>query len=131
MILDTITAAALAIAGSTIGLREIMLSPQNETFPKAPWLLRGPMFLMAVGLAAMAYLFWSDRSIMGPYAGRAAEFVAGLSGAAAFYNVAMLINVVRQRYRPEVWRRLERAQAIVKASCAKGHLRPAPLVRRG
>lgn len=123
MILDQAAAVLAGVAGFSLGVREIVLSPRNETFPQAPCLVRLSMFVLSAALAAMAIVFWSAVGPL-PYAGRAEVLLVLVLATQAVANVVLLVNLLRQRYRPEVWRRLNKATAIVKASCGeRGGLR--------
>lgn len=117
MTLDLITAMLLGGAALFTGLREIALSPRNESFPKAPGPVRLAMFIFAVMLAGGAMLFWGSVSVAGDYAGQASGPVVAFALGLALYQSVMLANLIRQRYRPEVWRRLNRASETVRRSC--------------
>jgi hypothetical protein len=117
MNLDLITAVLLGLAGFATGLRQIILSPRNQTFPKAPEFVRSVMFIVAVSLAGGAMLFFGHISRPGFYAGEAAGPVSLFALGLLIYNAALLYNILRQRYSPEVWARLNRITETVKNSC--------------
>jgi hypothetical protein len=128
MNLDLITALLLALAGFSIGVRQIVLSPRNSTYPPAPPLVRAAMFAFAVVLGGSAMLFYGEQEVAGSFAGHAAALVAWIIAGVAAYNAVMLVNILRQRYPAEVWRRLNRAADTVKRSCPERKFGvPAPL----
>jgi len=128
MNLDLITALLLALGGFSIGLRQIVLSPRNLTYPAAPPHVRAAMFGFAVALGGASVLFWGHADTPPEYAGEAAGIVALLVGGVALYNLVMAVNVLAQRYPPDVWRRLNRATETVKRSCPeKKFAVPAPI----
>lgn len=117
MTINQFTALALALCGFMIGLRQIMLSPQNVTFPCAPLSVRIAMFLAAAAVGGLATLFLGHPT---PYAGAAAVPVASFVAIMAFYNSIMAWNVVTQRLNPGIWRRIERAQAVARRKDKNG-----------
>jgi hypothetical protein len=128
MNLDLFTAALLALAGFSLGFRQIVLSPRNSTYPPAPPFVRLAMFVFAAAMAGAAVLFWGHANTPPEFAGQAAGIVAALSFGVAIYNAVMLVNILRQRYPAEVWRRLNRAADTVKRSCPDRKFAvPAPL----
>jgi hypothetical protein len=128
MNLDLITAVLLALGGFSIGMRQIVLSPRNATYPPAPSFVRFAMFVFAAMLAGSAVLFFGEQEVAGAYAGKAGWLVVVLAAAAAAYNATMLVNILGQRYPAEVWRRMNRAAATVKRSCPERKFSvPAPL----
>lgn len=131
MSINLFTAVMLAVGGFTIGLRQIMLSPKNSTFPCAPVGVRIAMFLAAVTVGGIAVLFLGHAQ---DYAGSAAVPVSVLAAVMAFYNTIMAWNVVAQRLPPGVWLRLDRAQARVRAPAVPrglDHRGLGPRVHRG
>lgn len=128
MTLDLFTAALLALAGFSIGMRQIVLSPRNSTYPPAPAGVRAAMFVFAVLLAGAALLFYGEHGIPGAFAGQAAGLMLVIAAAIALYNAIMLANILGQRYPAYVWRRLNRAAETVKRSCPERQFAvPAPL----
>lgn len=122
MTINLLTALLLALAGFTLGLRQIFLDPRNATFPCAPAGVRMLMFLGAGALGGLAVLFWGHSSR--PYAGEAAAPIAVLAGLLAIYFSAMVINVLAQRWPSRVWDRINAYDARVRASSrADGPLR--------
>jgi hypothetical protein len=119
MNVDAITALLLAAGGFALGLREIMLSPANASFPKAPAAVRGAMFIFAASIAGGALMFGQAALEPGDYAGAGAMSVLMLSIGHAAYQITLTLNVYGQRYRPEVWARLNRAADVVKRSCVR------------
>lgn len=114
MTINLITALFLAIGGFCLGLREILLDPKNSTFPCAPKSVRLAMFLGALAMAFLAVRFFlaGDR----PFAGDAANVVAGVAGVLAIYKVVMLANLLGQRLPVGVWPRLERIEDHARAA---------------
>jgi len=126
--LDLITALLLAVAGFSIGFRQIVLSPRNSTYPPAPRLVRLAMFVFAAFCGGAAVMFHGGIDLPGDYAGRASGVVAIFVFGVATYNGVMLFNILLQRYPAEVWRRLNRAAETVKKSCPERKFAvPAPL----
>lgn len=121
MTINQLTAVLLGLAGFALGLRQIILSPKNITFPCAPETIRVAMFIGAVTLAFMAALFYGHDQ---PYAGQAANPVAVLAGIFALYNAAMLWNVLTQRLPPGVWDRLNRVERRARNSPMRAHVEP-------
>lgn len=113
MTVNVFTAIVLALAGFSLGIREIVLSPRNETFPCAPLAVRLAMFIAAAALCGAAVLFGNERE---PYAGDAAVPVAFVSSVMALYNVIMCLNLLGQRYQPSVWKRINRVQVLARQS---------------
>lgn len=105
MSVNLLTAILLGVAGFSVGLRQIILSPDSPSFPCAPRAVRVAMFLAAVCLAGAAMLFLGHPH---PFAGQAASAVAVISGILALYNVVMVWNVMVQRYPPSIWKRMDR-----------------------
>jgi hypothetical protein len=122
---DLITAILLAVAAACAFLREIVLSPANGTFPKAPVPVRGAIYLAAAALAGLSMAFAASVAQDGDYAGRAAGPVALAAFALAVYHGVLLFNLCAQRYDTAVWARLNRINDQIKASC------PEPARRRG
>ena len=114
MTINLLTAILLGAAGFSLGLRQILLSPRNATFPCAPFAVRLAMFIGAAALGYMAVRFGSEGD--GPYAGQAGQTVAILAGLMALYFGAMLLNVLAQRFPAPVWRRINAFEAKVKSS---------------
>ncbi len=127
MTLNTLTAIALFLSGLAMAMRQITLSPDHESFPRAPWLVRTAMFTLAAAMFAGAIMFRGAPAGV-DYAGAAALPVMVFACLTASFNLVMLANVARQRYRPEVWRRLHRAHRVVRDSCIEpaGRRQPAP-----
>lgn len=117
MNLDLIGAILAGLAGFALGLRQIMLSPAHITFPAAPGVVRASMFVFALALAGMSALYFGHAAKPGLYAGAATWPVLIVLAFLALYNGVLTANVIRQRYSPEVWRRLNRATETVKRSC--------------
>lgn len=115
MTVNFFTFLALGVCGFTIGLRQIMLSPRNETFPCAPVGVRIAMFLAACAVGGVAVAFLDHPK---PYAGSAAVPVAILAGVMAFYNTIMAWNVITQRLAPGAWGRLQRLQNATRRKAA-------------
>lgn len=101
--IDFWTSILFSVAAVALGMRQIVLSPTNETFPRAPWPVRGAMFVMLASLAGAAVAFWNSVQTAGPYAGEAGNLVAWIAGGLAGYHLIMAGNILRQRYTPEVW----------------------------
>lgn len=110
MIYNTLTAAFLALAGFSLALRHILLSPRNVSFPCAPEVVRAAMFIFAGILLWAAVLFWG--SYAAPYAGRAAGAIVVLAGVLALYQVALVWNVLTQRRNWRTWRRMRRYENV-------------------
>ena len=117
MNLDLVTALLMALAAIAAGVREILLSPSHVAFPKAPLMVRGAIYIHLMALAGASVLFWGAAEQPGDYAGQGSIAVALFAFGMALYNLAMFINVMRQRYDPVVWRRINRMNEVVKASC--------------
>lgn len=120
MTLDHLAAVFAAIAGFSLGLREIVLSPRNSTFPEAPLLVRMSMFVLAGALGVLAIIFWQNSSRL-PFAGRAEVPLLISLAAQALANFVLVVNLFRQRYRPETWRRLNKVTLLAKLSCRHEH----------
>jgi hypothetical protein len=117
MTLNLLTAMLLGLAGFSLGLRQILLSPRNATFPCAPFAVRLAMFIGAAALGYMAVRFWGEGDR--PYAGQAGATVAVLAGLLALYFGAMLTNVLAQRFPAPVWYRINAFEAKTKASSVR------------
>lgn len=113
MTINLFTALMLAAGGFFLGLREIVLSPQNRTFPCAPLAVRVAMFMASAVLCGLAVLFIGHPQ---PYAGQAATPVAGVASIMALYNLIMCLNLLGQRYRPEVWARINRMESTARSA---------------
>lgn len=125
---DLVTAILLAVASFAICVRQIVLSPNNGTFPPAPQAVRVGMFIFGAVLAYSAVLFFGASPQGGAYAGQAGLLVLLMASGLCFYNVIMLVNLMRQRYPAPVWRRLNHAAKVVRDSCPeKKAAFPAPV----
>jgi hypothetical protein len=130
MSLNFLTAALFAIAGFALGLRQILLQPNQASFPCAPRGVRVAMFMGAAMLGYLAALFWGERPQI-PFAGQAANAVAVLAGLLALYFMAMLVNLLAQRYPPKMWEKINRHSTAMrkvrantpKAPSQNGYLR--------
>lgn len=120
MTLNVFTAIMLTVAGFSLAIREIVLSPTNRTFPCAPLAVRLAMFIAATALGGLAILFYYQP---GPYAGAAAVPVACFCSIMAIYNVIMLANLFQQRFPAKVWRKIDRIEAVVRGP-ATAEIRP-------
>ena len=109
MTLNLFTAIMLAGASLFLALRQILLSDKSGGFPCAPEAVRVAMFIGSAILLGLAVLFVRSGA---HYAGEAAVPIAVLAGVFALYNLVMLVNIVRMRRPPEVWRRLDRVFAM-------------------
>lgn len=99
--IEIFTGSAFVLAGLLALGRQSLLEPASGRYPKAPTWLRHCMFGFAalqifVGLQTLA----SSQAVTNP----TAVMATGL----AFYNGAMLFNLLRQRYPEDVWERLNR-----------------------
>ena len=108
----------LFIAGVFGLMRHFLLEPGIQNYPKAPsWLLK-VYFLFATVLIYMGLTYFTVWFMGGPNTippGASPKMVL-LSFAILFYKGSMFVNVLRQRYPPEVWARINRLQDIVKCS---------------
>jgi hypothetical protein len=131
MNLDFWCAASAGASAIFLLTREAMLSPHNKTFPAAPPVVRGSLFINAMAHGVTSWLFFEHQlHAATPYAGAAEGAVLLAFGGCAIMNAALFGNVLAQRYKPEVWRRLDRAAEVVKRSCRPRGLRPALVQRR-
>jgi hypothetical protein len=118
MTVNLITALLLDATGFLLVFRQIVLSPNNPSFPCAPGFVRAAMFVTSGALLWLGMQFFDYRG--GPYAGAAAWPIAVLTGVLTLYNAVMLANVFDQHRRPGVWARIARMTAIAKRlSCRK------------
>lgn len=91
----------LVVAGLAALLRQSLLEPDSPRYPKAPAWLRLCMFAFAVVLIFTGlHIMSAEHSTGGPF--------QLLAVSIALYNIAMLGNLVRQRYPEDVWERLNR-----------------------
>lgn len=91
----------LIVAGLAALVRQSLLEPDSPKYPKAPTWLRLCMFAFA---AVLIFTGMHIISAEHPAGGHLQLLTVGL----AFYNLAMLGNLVRQRYPEETWNRLNR-----------------------
>lgn len=101
----------LAVAGICGLVRHFLLEPRMEHYPKAPgWLLFiyfiFSVVLIYLGLRFLVAWFGEDRGIPP----NAQPGFVMLGWTVLLYKGAMLINVLRQRYPVEFWRRINRIQ---------------------
>ena len=115
-----ITGTLLIIAGALTLTRHFLLEPVSDHYPKAPFWLRNAMFLFAavlmfIGMQFLWAFFSGEPNTIPPQPSPSTQLLAV---ALALYKGAMLGNILRQRYPPETWQRLNRINEIV---CRKGH----------
>lgn len=101
---------AFLLAGGFTLIRIFLLEPGSRQYPKAPGWLRVQMMLFSsvLLLFGLQYLwvFFSDQpNTMPPQASSHLQFLAIML---AIYKGAMLLNIVRQRFPEEIWKRLNR-----------------------
>lgn len=114
-----ITGVLLIVAGACTLARHLLLSPDTLDYPKAPWWLRLPMFAFAAVLVFLGLRFvWTfiggAPDLIPPQPSPATQLLALVLVA---YKAAMLINILRQRYSPATWARLNHITDLL--ACSK------------
>lgn len=99
--------------------RHIILEPSIPNYPKAPaWLLNIVFAFGAILVYAGLRFLWvwgtGEGAVSPP---GATGFSVMMAFAVMAYKIAMIVNVLRQRYPADVWARLNRINAL--ARCAK------------
>lgn len=103
------TGGFFVLAGLSALVRQSLLEPDSPQYPKAPAWLRMCMFgFSAVLMFTGLHYISSPHDTAGP--------TRLLAIALVLYNVAMLGNVVRQRYPEDVWDRLNRVNERISCS---------------
>jgi hypothetical protein len=119
---DLVGGITLIVAAVFLALREVLLSPRTKGWPPAPTMVRLSMIaLMAAlflqGMMLTGLFFADDGSVVdlfrSPADGQVSLPGAIMCVAILFYSATTCINVARQYYPPEVWRRLERIMTLV------------------
>lgn len=105
---DLYVGLPLIVSGLVVLMRQTLLEPDSERYPKAPRWLRMTMFFVAAGLLFSGLQFSLSSASQVP-ATRLLAFLVMI------YNISMLCNVLRQRYSPDTWAKLERINE--KLSC--------------
>lgn len=98
-----------------VGMREILLRPENTKFPKVPFWVSLSLFVycLALFLAGTALIF----SVYNRAPLNQGALFLIVSAAIALHNLATLANVLTQRYPSRVWERLHRIAEA--ANCPK------------
>lgn len=119
-----LTGCMYAVAALAIGLRSIAFEPQNVRLPRGPtWVrltLNGVAVILAFSAAAVLFPLSDGRAVTTTW--RELAVSAGIAG----YAVAMLVNVLRQRYPESVWRRINRINEIACCRPPRTDLRARP-----
>ncbi len=100
MLIDQLTALALAASAFFLILRQLLLSDQGFSFPQAPFAVQVAMFVLGAVQLGVAVMFIGHNRH--PYAGDAAGAVLALAVVATLYNVVMFRNILRHRRHREV-----------------------------
>lgn len=101
--------ASCLAAAFSVGVRGMILSPANQTWPDAPKPIRVIMFVFMLTLTFRGVTMLSHLDEALPWEASTAAMML------AVYQGAMLLNVIRQNYPARIWRTLKRIQRI--ASC--------------
>lgn len=102
----------LTIAGICALVRHFLLEPVSLNYPKAPAWLRAVLFLFGATLIYVGSKFlWTFISgAPNTIPPQPSPYTQLLSIMVCAYKVAMLANILLQRYPAETWRRLQRIQ---------------------
>lgn len=99
-----LTGIFFLLASLFVGVREILLRPENTKFPKVPFWVSLSLFVYCIAL------FLAGTSLIFSVYNRAPLDQGALflivAAAIALHNLATLANVLTQRYPPRVWERL-------------------------
>lgn len=105
---------ALCIAAFFFGLRQIFLSPSNKGWPPAPTFVRVALFGVMGG-----FLYRGVELVQSAPSTEPVSLSSALvSVSICFYSVVMWVNVARQNYPAEVWRRIERIMTLAQCKNA-------------
>lgn len=113
---DLAAGIALCVAAFFFGLRQIFLDPKSKGWPPAPSMVRVALFIMMLALA-----YWGVLVSYGALNGR--HIVVDLSeptiwAPVSFYSIVMWVNLARQNYPADVWRRIERILTLAQCKNA-------------
>lgn len=113
-----ITGILLFLAGCLTLARHYLLEPVSDHYPKAPFWLRNSMFLFATVLifVGMQFLWAFASGAPNTIPPQPSPYTQLLSFALFLYKAAMLANILRQRYSPKTWARLNHINDLLQCS---------------
>lgn len=124
---DFVGGITLIVAAVFLALREVLLSPKSKGWPPAPTLVRVAMVVLMSALflqgMMLTGLFFADSGTVidlfrTPDAGRVSLPGSIMCCALLFYSAVTCLNVARQYYPPQVWRRIERVLTLAECKQA-------------